>query len=229
VRFKHGGSSHELAVSNTKRLIDAAVAEGVSRFVHVSIANPEGAPHLPYYHGKAELEDYLRGSGLRHSIVRPTVVYGNGDILINNIAWFLRHFPFFGIPGDGSYRIQPVFIEDYADLIVRVSEADSASLAVDAVGADSYSFAELVGLIKRTTQSRCVVAPVPPRLAWLATAVLGKVVHDVVLTPEEIEGLMAGLLTSADEPTCPTTFGEWLVAHRDDIGRSYASELVRRL
>ena len=55
-------------------------------------------------------------SGLSYAILRPTVIFGIEDILINNIAWFVRRFPFFGIPGNGRYGVRPIYVEDMARL-----------------------------------------------------------------------------------------------------------------
>ena len=121
VRSNHGAASFAQAVRNTGLLIDAAREAGVRRIVHVSIANPD-ASDLPYYRGKAQLEQRVRESGLSYAIVRPTLLFGHGDVLINNISWFIRHLPVFGIPGRGRYRLQPVFVEDYADHRPTVSQ-----------------------------------------------------------------------------------------------------------
>ena len=85
---------------------------GVTRIVHISITNPDRSSDLPYFSGKAEMEDHLRSTGLSHCILRPTVLFGREDILINNIAWCLRHLPIFGIFGDGRYRLQPIYVDD---------------------------------------------------------------------------------------------------------------------
>jgi NADH dehydrogenase len=228
VRFADRGEAHGRAVAHSKILIEAALRERVDHFVHVSIANADQAPWLSYYRGKAEVEDYLRHSGLPFSIVRPTVLYGVGDILINNIAWFLRHLPVFGIPGDGSYRIQPVYVEDYADLIVGIGATAPSGTTIDAVGPDSYRFSDLIALVRSATCSHCMVLNVPPSLARFAVSTVGGLVRDTVLTREEIEGLMAGLLASRSEPTCPTFFAEWLATHCGGLGHRYASELARR-
>lgn len=105
VRFPHGGSTFEKAVQNTRTLITAAKDAGVQRIVHVSIANPSMDSPLGYYRGKAELERAVMESGLSFTILRPTVIFGAEDILINNIAWFVRGFPAFAIPGDGLYAV----------------------------------------------------------------------------------------------------------------------------
>jgi NADH dehydrogenase len=226
VRFPHGGRDFEGAVRNSAALIQAAVDAGVRRLVHVSIANPSRDSALAYYRGKAMVEDAVRSSGIGYAIVRPTVIYGHGDVLINNIAWFLRHLPVFGIAGDGSYGIQPVFIEDHADLVVDMgSRLDS--VVVDSVGPDVFTFDGLVRAIRDAVGSRTLLAHLPPALALLGSRLAGAVVHDVVLTEEEMHGLMDGLLVSRQPPTCRTTFQSWLDAAAPDLGRTYSSELAR--
>ena len=108
VRFNHRSFKHAGAVENTLKLFEAAKEAGVGRVVHVSITNPSKDSHLEYFSGKAELEQALVESGLSHAILRPTVLFGKEDILINNIAWLLRRFPLFGVFGNGQYKLQPI-------------------------------------------------------------------------------------------------------------------------
>src|SRR5712692_8413481 len=146
VRFPRGKSTFETAVQNTCTLISAARNAGVRRIVHVSIANPSLQSPLGYYKGKARLERAVIDSGLSYTILRPTVIFGLEDILINNIAWFVRRFPVFGIPGDGSYLIRPIYVEDMAQLISDAVDRE-ANTVLDAVGPETFSFEELVRLI----------------------------------------------------------------------------------
>src|SRR6185436_418719 len=141
-----GGNTQPRAVENTRKLVNAAKAAGVKRIVHISIANPSAESHLPYYWGKAANEKAVMESGLSYAILRPTVLIGREDILINNIAFLLRRLPIFFIPGDGSYGIQPVYIEDLADLAVEAVYSKE-NYIIDAVGPDSYTFKEFVKLI----------------------------------------------------------------------------------
>jgi uncharacterized protein YbjT (DUF2867 family) len=226
VRFNHGRETFERAVTNTRALIAAAKKAGVRKLVHVSIANPSLDSPLAYYRGKAELERAIRESGLHYAILRPTVIFGVEDILINNIAWFLRHFPVFAVPGSGAYGIQPVFVEDMADLMVRAAFEEPDSVR-DAVGPETFTFDELVHLIGAQTRSNARILHVPPRAGLLLSSVLGSVVRDRILTHEEIKGLMAGLLVSHDPPTCPTRFSDWLRSNANLLGTKYASELAR--
>src|SRR3989442_5900057 len=118
VRFPRGRVTFEQAVANSERLIEAAVAAGARRIVHISVTNAEATSSLPYFKGKGLVEEAIKRSGLSYAIIRPTLIFGQEDVLLNNIAWFLRRMPGFGIPADGSYRVQPVFVEDVADLAV---------------------------------------------------------------------------------------------------------------
>lgn len=226
VRFPRGATTFEAAVQNTRVLIAAARDAGVKRIVHVSIANPSLDSPLGYYRGKAQLEQAVRDSGLSYAILRPAVLFGPEGILINNIAWFVRRFPVFGIPGDGRYQLQPIFVEDIADLIVEAMERKD-SYVLDAVGPEIFTFEELVKLIGRAIKRPVRILHLPAQLAYVATRVTGWVLHDVVLTWEEYRGLMANLLVSASRPTGKTLLSEWVHQNRDHLGVQYASELAR--
>jgi len=226
VRFPREESTFEAAVRNTRKLIDAAKDAGVERIVHVSIANPSAESPLGYYRGKAELEQAVLDSGLSYAIVRPTVIFGDEDILINNIAWFLRRFPLFGIPGDGRYRIRPIFVEDMARIMAKAVD-DTGNAVMDAVGPETYTFEELVRLIASSIGRSVRFVHVPASLAYLATLVAGWFVGDVVLTWEEYRGLMGNLLAPEGPASGSTRLSEWLSAHKESVGKRYASEVAR--
>ena len=226
VRFPHGEVTHDTAVRNSRTFVDAAVAAGVGRIVHISITDASAASPLPYFRGKAQVEDYIRQSGLPHSIIRPTVIFGREDILINNIAWFLRRFPVFPIAGDGNYPLQPVFVDDVARLAVD-SASEEVNTELDAVGPETFSFEELVRVIRRTTGGRARLLHLPPLLVHASARLMSAVLRDVVLTREEIGGLMSGHLVSPNPPTGATRLTGWLHDHRHTLGQHYASELAR--
>lgn len=224
IRFAHGGMTFEKAVANSKTLIQAAREAGVGRLVHVSIRNPSVESGLPYFKGKAEVEQAIVESGLSYAILRPAVIFGDGGILINNIAWFLRHTPVFAIPGSGEYALQPVYVEDLADLAVSLAQR-TENLTIDAVGPEAPSFNELVGSIKRVIGSKTMLIHADPPCALLATTVLGWLLRDVVLTRDEVMGLSDNLLVSKNPPTCHTKLSTWLGENADWLGRRYFSEV----
>ncbi len=226
VRFTHGSITFDEAVENTQKLIRAAVEAGVKRFVHVSITNPHVNSPLPYFKGKGLLEQVLMNSKLSYAIIRPTVIFGDEDILINNIAWLLRHFPMFVIPGDGEYRLQPISADDMADLAVAAGQRRENEI-VDAVGPEIYTFETLVKLIAQTVHSRSLIVHLPPKTALMLSQFVGRFVKDVVLTQEEVDGLMSNLLVVDGPPTGRTHLSDWLREHAATVGKQYASELAR--
>lgn len=227
VRFDHADSTHLQAVQNTLRLFEAAKRAKVERFVHISITNPSRQSSLPYFRGKAELESALRESGLSYAILRPAVLFGPEDILINNIAWMLRRFPVFGVFGDGEYKLQPIFVDDLAGL--AVAAADSAENVVrDATGPEIFTYRELVTVIGRAIGRERRLVSIPPRMGVWVARLLGAVLGDVVVTPEEVAGLMQNLLVTSSPPAGSTSLSSWVMQERERLGRSYSSELARR-
>jgi len=227
VRFNHRTFLHSEAVRNTLALFDAAKAAGVRRIVHVSITNPDEESPLEYFAGKGHLEKALRESGLSYAILRPAVIFGDEDILINNIAWALRKFPVFGVFGDGSYRLRPIHVEDLAELAVTAGEGNENTV-IQAVGPESYSYRELVAAIGKAIHCERRVMNIPPWFGYLASRIIGLFVNDVFITREEIRGLMSGLL-DVDGPSAGTIrLSDWCQANASRLGRSYASELARR-
>ncbi len=226
VRFPHGGVTFESAVRNISVLLEACRRAGVRRIVHISITNASEDSPFAYFRGKAAVERMIASAGLSYAILRPAIIFGPEDILINNIAWFLRRFPLFIIPGDGRYPVQPVFVEDLADLAVRAGQTQE-NVVVDAVGPETFAFKDLVRLIGDGIGRPARLLRAPPLAAWGIIKLLGALVGDVVLTHEEIQALMAGLLRSDGAPTARTRLSEWVARQGPNLGRQYASELAR--
>lgn len=226
VRFKHGNLGFGDAIANTRTLIGAAVEAGVRKVVQISVSNPSIDSHLDYYAGKARTEEAVRSSGLLWAIVRPTLVFGAGDILINNIAWLLRRMPVFIVPGLGAYRVQPVALEDVAEIATWAAE-QSDNVTVDAAGPDIVTYAELVEGIAIAVGRRPRFVYLPPKLTLLAGDLVGAYMRDIILTRQELQGLMEELLVSNEKPRGTRSIDNWLLANADTLGRTYASELDR--
>jgi NADH dehydrogenase len=229
VRFNHKGFTFKDAIKNSETLFASAKAAGVRRVVHVSITNPDAASKLEYFRGKALVEQALIATGLSHAILRPAVLFGKEDILINNIAWVLRRFPVFGIFGDGQYQLQPIYVDDFAQLAVDEAKRRENGV-INAIGPETFTYRGLVeyigqaiGQVKSIRLMRLTTGRM---MAWL----IGKLVKDVVVTKEEIQGLMENKLVV--EGPCPrqakTKLTDWAKANRDWLGNDYASELGRR-
>jgi NADH dehydrogenase len=226
VRFAHGATTFDRAVDNTRVLLRAAHAAGVRRVVHVSVTNPSVASPLPYFRGKAETEADVVGAGLSYAIVRPTLVFGPRDILVNNIAWGLRRSPVFPIAGDGNYHVQPVSVEDTAAICIDAAARED-DVVLDAAGAETISYDELVRLVAAAVGSRARIVHWPDRLVLALACATGTVRRDVLLTAEELAGLQASLLVSDRPPLGQASFRSWVAANGEMLGRGYVSELAR--
>lgn len=228
VRFDHRLFTHNQAVTNSRKLFASARRAGVRRIVHVSITNPDPRSDLPYFSGKARVEADLKAICGSYCILRPTVLFGIEDVLINNIAWGLRRFPIFPVFGSGAYRLQPVFVDDLAAAAVE-QVARTESLTLDAIGPETYSYRELVETIARAVGVRAHIVRVPPSLGYWGGRLVGWWHKDVLITREEIRGLMEERLHVTSPPLGTTRLSEWLAAHASTLGRGYTSEMARRL
>jgi NADH dehydrogenase len=226
VRFAHGATTFGRAVENTRLLLRAARAAGVRRVVVVSVTNPSQTSPLAYFRGKAEVERELAGSSLSHAIVRPTLVFGPRDILVNNIAWGLRRSPVFPVAGDGSYRVQPVSVEDTASICVDAA-GGAGNVVLDAAGPETVSYEGLVRLVAAAVGAKARIVHWPARAVLAAARVTGAVRRDVLLSGEELAGLQASLLVSELPPLGRARFTSWVAANGESLGRGYVSELAR--
>jgi NADH dehydrogenase len=226
VRFEHGETTFERAVANTRVLLRAAASAGVRRVVHVSVTNASATSPLPYFRGKAAVESDVRAAALGHAIVRPTLVFGPRDILVNNIAWGLRRMPVFPVAGDGAYRVQPVSVEDVATICADAGAADE-DVVLDAAGPETLSYETLVRLVAAAVGRTVRVVHLSPSIVLGVARLVGSVRRDVLLTEEELAGLQAELLVSREPPLGRASFRSWVAANGERLGRGYVSELAR--
>jgi uncharacterized protein YbjT (DUF2867 family) len=226
VRFPHGGDDHDRAVANSRTLFHAARQAGVERIVHVSITHPSISSPYGYFRGKAEVERALAEVGVPYAVLRPAILFGGEGVLINNIAWLLRHLPVFGVGGKGDYRIRPVHIDDLATLAVAAG-AERNDTVIDAVGPDRLTFLELVDLIREAVGSHSLVVRVPGFAVPALASLLGLMLRDVLLTGEEFRAMAEGMADTDGAATGAISVSKWIQDHADTLGRSYANEIER--
>ncbi|HEX4245101.1 MAG TPA: NAD(P)H-binding protein [Acidimicrobiales bacterium] len=226
VRFAHGQTDHDQAVANSEKLFDAAGQAGIRRIVHVSITHPSVESPFPYFRGKALVEDALAGTGIPYAIVRPAILFGGDDVLLNNVAWLLRRLPVFAIGGTGGYRVRAIHVDDLARLCVDRA-AERSDSVTDAVGPERPTFLELVSSIRSAVGSRSPIVPVPGRVLSVLSKGLGLALHDVLLTEDEYRAMAAGLADSDGPATGTTALSTWLADHGGQLGLHYANDLHR--
>ena len=228
VRFEHPLFSQDQALANTKTLFHAAKRAGVRRIVHVSITNPDPASNLPYFRAKAEAESALKSLGASYCILRPAVLFGKEDVLVNNIAWTLRRLPVFAVFGSGDYKLQPIYVDDLA-AVAAAKAAEDRDEVLNAIGPETFTYRELVQTIRRALGLKRLIVSVPPELGYWGCRALGLLVQDVVVTREEMRGLMENRLYVDAPPLGATKLTDWINLHWKTLGRCYTSELARRV
>jgi NADH dehydrogenase len=226
VRFAHDRTDHDRAVAHSRTLFQAAERAGVRRIVHVSITNPSIDSPFPYFRGKAMVEQSLAESSLSYAVLRPAILFGGDGVLLNNIAWLLRHLPLFAVGGSGDYRIRGIHIDDLAQLCVDMGRRPG-NCTINAVGPESPTFFELVTSIRDAVGSRSRIVRVPSVLIPGMARALGLLLRDVLLTPDEFGAMAAGLADTFGPATGPTALSEWLTEQGPMLGRHYANELDR--
>lgn len=226
IRFERGPVTYAWAIDCSRILIGAARAARVRRIVHISVINAARDAPTAYFRAKAQVEEAVVAAGMSYAIVRPTVTFGPGDILVNNLAWTLRRFPVFAIPGDGRYPIQPVHVEEVADLAVRIASEPEHRI-VDCGGPDIFAFDDFVGVVRAAVGSHAILVHAPVAAALAGARIIGLAVRDVVLTRHEVTELQARLMFSNQPPTGTIGLAGWLHDHAESVGRQWSSELDR--
>ena len=226
VRFNYGRATFELAVDRTRELIALARLAGVRKIVHVSVSNADERSDLPYYSNKGRIERLVRESGLDYTILQPAIVVGPGDILVNNIAFFLRRLPVFTIFERGEYRVQPITVDAFADLAIEAIDAidgphGHATLPV--AGPRDWIFLDLVRAVHAAVGSRARIVHAPAALALAGLKVAGLFLGDVVLTPDEVTGLTREYLYVERPLRRGADFAQWLAQPgvASTLGRRY--------
>jgi NADH dehydrogenase len=230
IRFNHRKFSHSKAVRNLKVLFNCAKDAGVERIVYSSIINPSLDSPYEYFSGKAEVEQALIETGLSYAVLRPAVLFGGKpeqSILINNIAWALRHLPAFGVFGDGSYKIQPIHVDDFAKLAVEQGKSRE-NVIINAIGSETFTYRELVETIAKIIGVRKPIISVSPSIGFMVGQIIGWLKNDVIITREEIESLMDGLLFVDDVPAGETKLTDWISENSNEIGIAYSNEISKR-
>jgi uncharacterized protein YbjT (DUF2867 family) len=227
VRFNSPTFTFASALRNSKTLFAAAQKAGVVRIVHTSITNPSADSPYEYFSGKAKVEAALKESGLSYAILRPALLFGKASILMNNIAWLLRRFPVFALFGHGRYRLQPIYVDDFARLAAEQG-ARTENVTIDAIGPQTFTYRGLVEELARIIGKERPIISVSPTLGYMAAKIIGKVKGDVLVTRDEIRGLTDELLYVESPPAGQTRLTDWARDHASFLGRRYQSELARR-
>jgi uncharacterized protein YbjT (DUF2867 family) len=149
----------------TRNLVAAMESAGVRRLVHQSALGAGPDERFPYLRSKWLGEEAVRASSLEWTILRPSVLFGEGAGFFRPIVWSLRWAPVYPMPAGGRTRFQPLAIEDLATCIVRSLRGDQIGAALDIGGPDVLTFSDVVRTVMTVLGKKRRMVSVP---VWAA-------------------------------------------------------------
>ena len=167
----------------TRDLVAAAREAGVSRFVLMSAlgTTEESKDLVPYYRSKWDMEQAVKTSGIEHVIFRPSFVFGRDGGILPTFMRQVRYSPITPVPGSGTRRLQPIWVEDVAAFFARsLSSEEAANKTFDLGGPDRVTWNELYDRIKRTLGKRRATLHVPMGLMRAGAALAEKLPRPLV-------------------------------------------------
>jgi uncharacterized protein YbjT (DUF2867 family) len=182
----------------TERLVEAAANAGVARYVYTSGTGV--APDAPEvrYRAKWLGEEAIRATGIGHAIIRPSWVYGREDPGLNKFVAFHRWLPFVPVIGDGSQRLQPVFVEDVADALAQAARPTGPAGTFEIGGPEVLTMNEVLRTMMDVREKVKPLVHFPRFLPWLAGFVL-QVLPKPPLSPEAVDFGTAEALADTDD------------------------------
>lgn len=207
----------DVAVDRCRQLIEAAETAGVERIVHLSVGNPSLDSPYPYFRGKAQVEQRLAESPIPAGVVRPSLIFGGDNAMLNDLAWVLRRMPAFAVPGDGQYLVRPVHLDDVVDLCLD-SGARRDRTTVDAIGPDRFTYQVMIESVRDAVGAKSRIVHTPAPLVLMGAKVLGTVLRAQLLTRDELLSTIDGIADAEGPATGSVSFFDWLPTEAADLG-----------
>jgi uncharacterized protein YbjT (DUF2867 family) len=148
----------------TIALIAAAKRAAVARFIYISGAAADDRSHNPGFRAKGRAERALRDCGLNFTILRPSLVYGPEDRVVNGLARAIRYAPVMVVPGDGRQKLQPVLVDDIAECVAIAAGGRGGNGVYEIGGPEVMTFDGLVRLVMEITGRRRPIVHLPEGL-----------------------------------------------------------------
>lgn len=200
-RESGGRTFAEVNVRGTQRVVDAATAAGIRRFVHLSVLGVADDPKLRYLYSKWLGERIVRDSGLDWVVLRPSLMFGPGDGFFRLVRTTLKWWSpgVVAIPGSGDTRFQPLAVDDLAIAVERsLADADRAGQVYEIGGPDWVTYREIVEDVMRVTGMRRLKLPMPIPLISALTAATDRILPVFPVSHDQIASLQRPNFTERD-------------------------------
>jgi len=184
---KRKASFYQIHYLGAVNAVEAARAAGVRRFLLMSALGAKSDAATPYFRTKWMAEEYLRTGGMDYTIMRPSIIFGKDDSLVNLLARMARYLPFVPVMGPGNGRLQPVWLEDVATCFVRALEKQEAvGKAYDLGGPKQYTFNELLDAVAGLVGKKSRRVHIPLSVARPAAAAMELLLPKPPITRDQI-------------------------------------------
>jgi NADH dehydrogenase len=159
-----GGNLMKTDVEGTRILARAAANADIERFIFLSHIGADRASAFPIHKAKGIAEDHVRKSGVPHTIIRSSVVFGPEDRFTNSLSRLLRAAPgFFPIPSDGRSLLQPVWVEDLVTCLTwALQNPEMVNQTHEIGGGEYFTLRQLLHTLMNVTHARRVLVPLSP-------------------------------------------------------------------
>lgn len=200
-------------VEQVRTAVKACEALGIRRYLHMSALGADMAGPSRYLRSKGRAEQLVRASALDWTIMRPSVVYGQGDRFVALFARLTRYLPVLPLAGAGA-RFQPVWVDDVAAAFaLALQQGDSVAQSYDLVGPEVYTLGDIVRLCAAAQGRRVLVLPLSQRVARWQAALLEHL-PGPLMSRDNLDSMQVDNISARDFPVLfarqPAQLEAWL-------------------
>jgi uncharacterized protein YbjT (DUF2867 family) len=178
----------------TRNVVEAAKRTGIKRFVQMSALGVRSDGVAPYQISKWKGEEEVRQSGIPFCILRPSLIFGEGDGFVTQMVATMRLVPLFRpVPGDGTPKFRPIAVEDVTTCFARALTYEAATnQTVDLGGADELTLNDVLAEIARCAGIRKPAMHIPMSLMMAGATVAQKLLKNPPVTVDQLRMLQEG-------------------------------------
>ena len=198
---EHGPETfHSVHVESAQRVAAQAHRAGVKRVAHVSGIGADAASQSLYIRKRGEGELAVRAAFADSLLIRPAVMFGPDDAFLSTVLNLLRRLPFYPMFGRGLTRLQPAYVEDVAEAIVRALQvAEAHAITYECCGPHVYSYEEFLRAVAHEAGLKPILIPTP-FAAWHVLATISEMLSSAPVTRSQVELMQIDSVCSGEMP-----------------------------
>jgi len=179
-------------IDSAKQVMEYVKIFKIPYVVHISSSVVESVANDDYTNTKKEQEKIVAESGVKHCMLRPTLMFGWFDR--KHLGWlsrFMQRIPVFPIPGFGKIIRQPLYVRDFCRIIVSAMQLQPDNKIYNITGCERIYYVDLIKTIRKSIKAKTLILPIPYMVFWILLKVYGLFSKNPPFTPEQLDALMA--------------------------------------